>query len=196
MYFFEYLFGEEEWNDFDNIIDLVSRYTQIPKKYRFGYNGSASNVIFEHSVPNNVFGIFYCKAKDKWKPLFENKRVSSSLIRMLNNENILNSSEISKSHLKVLHFIHHRCNTLKKISVKIGISEKYTKILCDWLINIKFIALTDVKKLYKLTPSGKAYLINKTVIDTIDSFDFEIYTPKNMERRDQSLFVKRIVVVD
>lgn len=190
--FFEYLLGEEEWNDFDSIIDLVSRYTKIPKKYRFGYNGTASNVIFEHSVPNNVFGIFYCKVKNKWKPLFENKRVSSSLIRMLNNKNVINPSEISKSHLKVLHFIHHGYNTLKKISVKIGVSEKYTKILCDWLINIKLIALTDVKKLYKLTPSGKAYLINKTVIDTIDSFDFEIYTPKNMERRDRSLFVKRI----
>lgn len=186
--FFEYLFGEEEWNDFDNIIDLVSRYTQIPKKYRFGYNGSASNVIFEHSVPNNVFGIFYCKSKNKWNPLFKDKRVSNNLIKMLKNEDPPNFSEISKSHLKVLYFIHNKCNTLKKISIKIGFSEKYTRVLCEWLIKIKFITLTDVKKLYKLTPSGKAYLINKTVIDTIDSFDFGIYTPRNMEGHNQFLF--------
>lgn len=87
-----------------------------------------------------------------------------------------------------MYFIHNKCNTLKKISIKIGFSEKYTRVLCEWLIKIKFITLTDVKKLYKLTPSGKAYLINKTVIDTIDSFDFGIYTPRNMEGHNQFLF--------
>lgn len=177
---FEYFLNEGKWDDYDVIKDLLKRYTQIPKKYRLGYDESAGNVIFEYSIPNNIFGIFYCKVKNKWRPLFEDRRISNGLIKMLNDENVSDHLEIHKEHLRILYLIQHKNNTLNKLSVHTGISEEYIKTLCNWLIKIKFIDLTNVKKFYKLTPSGKNYLIKDNAdLDKIDNFNFEIYTPKN-----------------
>ncbi|QLB16639.1 hypothetical protein A6B40_03065 [Mannheimia varigena] len=189
---FEYFVSERGWEDYQIIKELLDRYTVIPKKYRFGYDESAGDVIFEYSIPNNVFGIFYYKAGNKWKPLFENRRVSNELIKMLNNENIDSYSEIPKDHLRVLHLIYNKKNTLSKISISVGVSEEYIKIICDWLIKIKFIDLTNIKKFYRLTESGKNYLTKHNVTpDKIDNFNFEIYTPKNMERHKLPLFTKK-----
>lgn len=189
---FKYFINEGIWENYDVIKSVLNRYTQIRKKHRFGYNESAGNVIFEYSIPNNIFGIFYCKHKDKWKPLFENRRISNELIKMLNDGDFDSCSEIKEEHLKVLHAIQNKKNTLNKISINTGMSEEYIKTLCNWLIRIKFIDLTNVEKFYRLTLSGKKYITKHNLdIELFDNFNFEIYTPKNMERHNKSFFSKK-----
>ena len=172
---FEYVLRDKPWEDHEKVLETIGKYKKIRKEYRFGFNNSASKIIFEHSVPNNIFGIFFCQNKN-WKPLFPGRRIPISLLHNLRRNYSSSVSEIPESHLKILNIIKIRSKSLRTIARKIGYSERETKLMCDWLTKIRFIELRN--NFYKLTGSGKDFLKSKEPkLSSIDKFNFEIYTP-------------------
>lgn len=172
---FEYVLRDRPWEDREKILRTIEKYKKIQKKYRFGFNNSASNIIFEHSVPNNIFGIFFCSDKN-WKPLFPGRRIPISLLHKLRCNYSSPVSEIPESHLKILNILKSRSKSLRTIARKIGYSERETKLMCDWLTKIRFIELNN--NFYKLIGYGKDFLKGKeSKLRSIDKFNFEIYTP-------------------
>ena len=175
---FDYILGDNSWNDLESIENVLNNYKLIPSKYRLGYDNSASSVIFEHSVPNNIFGIFYCKVNKKnkkWVPLFPDRRIPINLLEALKNQ-VKSISELPDSHIKILNIIKLRNQTIRSIARKVGYSEEYTKIICNWLLKFKFIKLS--KNFYYLDVSGKEFLQkNRKKLLLLDDFNFEIYTP-------------------
>jgi len=55
--------------DFESMLLLCDQCTKIKVKWRRGYLQSMSNVVFDHSVPNNIPGLFWID-NSRWKALF------------------------------------------------------------------------------------------------------------------------------
>jgi hypothetical protein len=66
----------------EHIINLCRQTKTISPDRRMGYGSVMGNLIFYHSVPNNVPGILYSK-KNGWKPLFPDRLVPTWLNDLL-----------------------------------------------------------------------------------------------------------------
>ena len=64
-------------NEKEEIIDLCRRYAQKKELY-LGFGNIGLMSVYEHRIPNNVPAIFI-QNKNKWIPLFENRRVNEDL---------------------------------------------------------------------------------------------------------------------
>lgn len=56
------------------IRDLCDATTAVPRDRRQGYRDTMSNIVFYHSVPNNIPGMLFCQNK-KWNALFPGRTV-------------------------------------------------------------------------------------------------------------------------
>ena len=57
-----------------HISDLCDATTAVPSNRRRGYGDTMSNIVFYHSVPNNIPGMLFCQNK-KWNALFPSRSV-------------------------------------------------------------------------------------------------------------------------
>ena len=64
------------------IRDLCDATTVIPRDRRRGYGNTMSNIVFYHSVPNNIPGMLFCQNKS-WNALFPHRMVPEWLPRIL-----------------------------------------------------------------------------------------------------------------
>lgn len=64
------------------ILDLCDATTAVPRDRRQGYGNTMSNIVFYHSVPNNIPGMLFCQNR-RWKPLFPGRTVPEWLPALL-----------------------------------------------------------------------------------------------------------------
>lgn len=64
------------------ISDLCDTTTAIPRNRRRGYSNTMSNIVFYHSVPNNIPGMLFCENRE-WSALFPGRTVPEWLPRLL-----------------------------------------------------------------------------------------------------------------
>lgn len=77
---------ESRWGrNFQSIVDLCRSQREIPNHYRLGYGETMSNIVFYHSVPDNIPGILWYN-KGKWSPLFPGRVVPEWLPRVLEGD--------------------------------------------------------------------------------------------------------------
>ena len=75
---------KERWGtQFQRIIDLCESVKAIPKDRRLGYGDKMSNIVFYHSVPNNIPGVLFIKRRN-WRPLFPARVLPSWASQLLN----------------------------------------------------------------------------------------------------------------
>jgi hypothetical protein len=69
------------------ILDLCDSSMAIGKKWRRGFGGVLSNLLFFHSVPNNIPGVLFDSGKGGkgWRPLFPGRSVPDSLIPLIDH---------------------------------------------------------------------------------------------------------------
>lgn len=69
-----------EW---ERIRSLCLRTTQIPINRRQGFGKAMANLVFHHSVPNNIPGVLFV-SNSRWRPLFPGRSFPSWLSVLLN----------------------------------------------------------------------------------------------------------------
>ncbi|MEN8320979.1 phosphoribosyltransferase-like protein [Acinetobacter junii] len=75
---------ENRWGEHtQEILNLCSRNNKIQKWARKGYGRVMSNLVFYHSVPNNIPGIFWFGGG--WNPLFPERALPDWIIQLLEN---------------------------------------------------------------------------------------------------------------
>jgi hypothetical protein len=177
--YFEHLFFEKEWKDYNKIKYMLDKYPQIPRKYRYGYKGTGVNIIFTHSIPNNIFGIFFYDNKN-WSALFPKRRVPADIVRQI-KDGVAVDDEKSEYAKKILNLIFHKNKTINTLSKKIGLSNVFTEIILEHLLKCKFISIDN--GYYKITITGKHYLYEhilshkRNIDENIDYYDYSIYIP-------------------
>jgi hypothetical protein len=77
---------ESRWGiNYQSIVDLCRSKKEIPATYRLGYGDTMANIVFYHSVPDNIPGILWY-SKSKWIPLFPGRSVPDWLPRVLEGD--------------------------------------------------------------------------------------------------------------
>lgn len=64
------------------ILDLCDATTAVPRDRRRGYGNTMSNIIFYHSVPNNIPGMLFCQSNG-WNALFPGRSIPNWLLLLL-----------------------------------------------------------------------------------------------------------------
>lgn len=64
------------------ILDLCDATNVVPRDRRRGYGDTMSNIIFYHSVPNNIPGMLFCQNK-RWNALFPGRTIPEWLPELL-----------------------------------------------------------------------------------------------------------------
>lgn len=138
--------------DFKNILEFCEKVKVIPKWARKGYGDVMSNIVFYHSVPNNLPGILWFDSP-KWDALFPKRSFPTWVVSALEEtdqtgKNILNSPIF----FEMIGMIKKGVRRESSIAIRLELDIKITKKL---LLYAKEIGL--ITEHYRMTDSGMKY---------------------------------------
>ncbi len=171
-------------NSSQAILDLCTKINKIPKRSRKGFGGVMSNIIFFHSVPNNIPGmLIYPKYSKCWMPLFPSRSLPTWTIKLLDNaEPLTESTKTDSGHLRIpsamsnfLELIKKGLRTKAALSKQLDCDERIVQDLFDQAILLGFISSSN----RFLTEAGKKYLIEKQKNNVKIYYDYSLYIPQS-----------------
>ena len=145
--------SEFRWGkDFKNILEFCEKVKTIPKWARKGYGDVMSNIVFYHSVPNNLPGILWFESS-KWNALFPKRSLPTWVAGALDGtvqtgKNILNSPIF----FEMIGVIKKGVRRESSIAIRLELDIKITKKL---LAHAKKIGL--ITEHCRMTDSGMKY---------------------------------------
>jgi hypothetical protein len=168
---------QRRWgDDYENIEALCNHEKKIPNGIRKGYGKVMANIVFYHSVPNNIPGILYYDKNSEWNPLFPGRVLSDWCERLM--EGSTAESETFSDHTKkqisfLLIQLKRGLKTVASLSRSIDSDDKITKHLLKIMISN---GLTTTR--YTITKSGFDFLRTQQPIKNRFPYNFSLYIPK------------------
>ncbi len=119
---------EGRWGEnHQQIIQLCRSQTKIPTKRRLGYGGVMANLVFYHSVPNNIPGVLWF-TNEKWQGLMPGRAMPDWLLALI-GQTPLAASEgaTSKSDevVQLLALIKRGVRSSRSIAARLCVDHKY-----------------------------------------------------------------------
>ena len=119
---------EGRWGEnYDQIIHLCRSQTKILKWARLGYGDVLSNIIFYHSVPNNLPGTLWF-TNDKWQGLMPGRAMPEWLLAILDQplqNNRPDSGSTPGTVIRLLALVKQGIRSSRSIAVRLGVDHKY-----------------------------------------------------------------------
>ena len=111
----------QRWGtEFARILNLCKSVTAVRKRWRLGFRETMSNIIFFHSVPNNIPGVLWSKT-EKWQPLFPGRVLPLWVSDLLESRpSIAIEKKIPKSLMSLLQHIKRGVRTKSGLSRELG----------------------------------------------------------------------------
>lgn len=168
----------QRWGDkFREIIELCKNKKKVQNWARLGYGDILSNLVFYHSVPNNIPGILWFQ-NTKWQGLMPGRAIPSWLIDLLQTQE--NGSHSGKNHtlsedlLTLLVMSKKGVRRPSSIALRLGVDTKYASELIRRAKN--FGLLTDKGR---LTKTGLNKLVQSKISSKLPSWDYSMYIPSS-----------------
>lgn len=111
----------------EDIFALCRRTKQIPRDRRLGYDSVMSNLVFYHSVPNNIPGMLYV-SNARWRGLFPDRCFPNWLASLLDGPSPSRSRlkpEVSTMLLAAMTLIKKGLSRSEAIGRRLGVSSTY-----------------------------------------------------------------------
>lgn len=167
------------WGDqYESIRDLCLNTKKVQGKYRLGYKETFSNIIFYHSVPNNIPGVLWFH-NAKWHGLMPKRNMPSWLINLLDSATsahtrrcINNYPILSLEAMNLLKLIKSNVRAINSISLRLNVDNQYAKELIRQAINLNLITQNK-----RLTKFGLTVLLKKSSRKPVETYNYELYTP-------------------
>jgi len=141
---------------YQDIIDLCNSQTKIRGKLRLGYGDVMGNIVFYHSVPNNIPGVLFCK-NNKLSPLLKDRTMPGWLIGLLSSDSRQkNNTSINNEARLLLRLIKKGIRSKSTLALRMDYDKAFINEIIDKSISMGF--LTD--KLH-LTKTGSSLLRKK-----------------------------------
>ena len=119
---------EERWgNNHKQIRQFCLEQTKILKKFRLGYGEVMANLVFDHSVPNNIPGVLWF-TKDKWRGLMSGRAIPGWLLNLLKQTSLsVSQKAILKSNqvIQLLALIKGGVRSSISIATRLCVDHKY-----------------------------------------------------------------------
>ena len=171
----------------DRILRLCDSVEAISSKWRRGFGGVMGNIIFYHSVPNNIPGILFCR-DNGWHPLLSGRTLPDWLTSMLDNPSSSYASEergassnaievrLSGETMDLLLLIKRGVRRLTTLALRMDRDPEHIRILTGELIEWGLIS-----EKYRLTTAG-INAVQKQIGDIRmrhSLFSGELYIPQS-----------------
>ena len=160
----------------DSILELCKSIKKIG--FPLGYGNTMSNLVFFHSVPNNIPGILFHKTK-KWNPLFENRSFPLWLKKLLENPKCLGIKtrtvsrlKISDSSYEILASIKKGVRTCAALARRIDSNEQNIKQIVNQAITLGLVSPS-----MRITKAGQDYLLKKEKGQEKKQYNYAMYIP-------------------
>lgn len=119
---------EGRWGEnYQQLIQLCRSQTKIPKWARLGYGEVLANIVFYHSVPNNIPGVLWF-ANDKWQGLMPGRAVPDWLLALIDQTPLV-ASEVatpkSDEVVQLLALIKRGVRSSRSIAARLCVDHKY-----------------------------------------------------------------------
>jgi len=169
---------EDRWNErYTEILDLCKNQTKIPKRRRLGYGDVMANIVFEHSVPNNLPGVLWCKNK-KWNGLMSERAVPNWLLELLIGMHLAvnkrMNAAISNELLTLLVLVRRGVRSVQSLAIRLGIDLGRATSLIDHATSLGLLT-PEVS----LTTEGLSRLIQSRKSITLPEWDQTLYIPNS-----------------
>lgn len=119
---------EGRWGEnHQQVIQLCRSQTKVPKWARFGYGEVLANLVFYHSVPNNLPGCLWF-TNEKWQGLMPGRAMPNWLLTLIDTTPLV-ASERGKSQsdevVRLLALIKRGVRSSRSIAARLGVDHKY-----------------------------------------------------------------------
>lgn len=169
---------EERWgSNFQQIVELCRNKTKVAKWARLGYGEILSNVVFYHSVPNNIPGILWF-SNSKWSGLLSGRVLPSWLIDLLNNKvektSPSSTTPISNDLFSLLSMVKRGVRRTSSIAIRLNVDHHYARKLTEHAERLGLLTPN-----FRLTKAGLDRLKQKYEIIDVEKWDYSLYIPSS-----------------
>lgn len=166
------------WGEnYEQIYELCKTQKKIRSWARLGYGNVFSNIIFYHSVPNNIPGVIWFE-NSNWKSLMPHRALPLWLINLLDFDDSDSQSysvtKLSSELLSVIKLIKKGIRNSKSIAQRLDIDAKYTKDLLQHMVTMGLITENT-----RLTSKGLDIFHKLSYNNYLHSWDFNLYIPSS-----------------
>jgi hypothetical protein len=167
---------EQRWGSkADEILDLCQRTTRIKTKRRLGFGGVMANIVFHHSVPNNLPGVFWCDSA-KWDGLFPNRALPDWTSELLDgSEGIRNlRCGLAPEIVNLLRLVKRGIRNTNHLAIRLGVDNTYAVELVKTAQHLNLIS-SEVR----LTREGLKRFHGAANRNTLSRWNRTLYIPKS-----------------
>lgn len=165
---------EARWGEnYNQLIAICRGQTKIPKWARLGYGDVLANIVFYHSVPNNLPGVLWF-SNEKWHGLMRGRALPDWLLAMLDSrvDGASTGGGIAGELLKILDLINRGVRRSQSIALRLNVDHRYAKEL---LRRAEILGLVTPQ--VRLTATGLDRLRQSMKTLQLAEWDHSLYIP-------------------
>lgn len=167
---------EARWGESHaEIINLCRAQTKIPTKRRLGYGDVMANIVFYHSVPNNIPGVLWCE-NGRWNGLMPGRAIPGWLLSLLaapaSVSNTANA--LSDELFKLLALVKRGVRSGRSLAMRLSVDHGYAN---DLIVHAKSLGLLTPQ--LRLTCVGLDQLVQSGQSTTLPKWDRSLYIPSS-----------------
>lgn len=168
---------ESRWGSgFKMVSELCDTQTEIPALFSRGWGGVMANLIFYHSVPDNIPGMLWSE-QPRWTPLLPNRSVPEWLPQLLEGATVRtalrSTDEIPTPLLDTLLLLKRGIRNVASLAHRSGIATSYMEQLVEQGRRSGLISDQN-----RLTEAGVTLLHRRLARGGGAPFDRSLYVPK------------------
>jgi len=165
---------KQHWGSgFQSIVELCQSVHALPKEKRLGFGNTMSNIVFYHSIPNNIPGVLWARSH-AWQPLFPRRVLPIWAQHLLNKSNSINPGDkISRILITLLRHIKRGVKTKSSLARELG----FDVAIIEHLISAAYASgfVTDKNR---LTRAGAEVVWKARELPSQYDYDRGLYIPK------------------
>lgn len=160
------------------ILQLCIEEKRVPKSVRKGFGKTMANIVFYHSVPNNLPGVLWCQTDD-WDALFPSRSLPSWLPELLGDPSSTSPGsepratvEPQEDAVLLLRLIKRGIREESSLGWHLGLDRHVIRALLHQLRTKTLLTTSN-----RITKAGRSFLANATPTAST-SFDQSLYIPQ------------------
>lgn len=163
--------------NFQKTLDLCRSQKEVPMHFRLGFGETMANIVFYHSVPDNIPGMLWYDGKKNWIPLFPNRTVPEWLPRLLDTtphgQTQSGTRRIPESLLAVLQLIKKGIRNRNSLAHSLGLDARVLQQILSQGQESGFLTPGT-----RLTEAGLRAVQAEDPGSGVEFFDRSLYIPQ------------------
>jgi len=162
---------------YEEILYLCDSVTKVRSKFRRGYGEVMANVVFYHSIPNNIPGMLFYKSNG-WNPLFPGRTLPDWIISLLEEDEQCTDSDawtrLATEMIEMLALAKNGVRNRGVVAQRMGRDEDYIESLVSQAMRLGLVSEKG-----RITRAGMdAYQANTRQVKR-RAYDYSLYIPSS-----------------